>query len=127
MTREQARETAVDTWDIDYQIGVMVSFKGCRQIECRLRGSSIWFIDNDPTWNWDAVEYRIKPTKTMRPWTADEVPVGGQIRSKQSRDYRFLIDRTANAEVREDWLKGYEHSLDGGKTWKPCGVEEESK
>ena len=86
-----------------------------------------WSDTDDPCWDFDNCDYRIKPAATLRPWTADEVPVGGQIRSKQSRDYRFLIDRTANAEVREDWLKGYEHSLDGGKTWLPCGVEEESK
>ena len=126
MTKEQA---AVDTRDLDYQIGAMQAFKARRQIECRFRdtGGAVWKLVVDPKWNWDLVEYRIKPTAKLRPWTADEVPVGGQIRSKQSRDYRFLIDRTANAEVREDWLKGYEHSLDGGKTWLPCGVEEESK
>jgi hypothetical protein len=84
---------------------------------------------DDPYWNWgnDTKMYRIKPTPVLRPWTADEVPVGGQIRSKHSRDYRFLIDRTANAEVREDWLEHNEHSTDGGKTWKECGVMEEAK
>ena len=84
---------------------------------------------DDPYWNWgnDTKMYHIKSNPVLRPWTADEVPIGGQIRSKHSRDYRFLIDRTANAEVREDWLKGYEHSTDGGKTWHPCGVMEEAK
>lgn len=86
-----------------------------------------WCDTDEPCWDFDNCDYRIKPTAKLRPWTADEVPVGGQIRSKHSRDYRFLIDRTANAEVREDWLKGYEHSTDGGKTWLPCGVEEEAK
>ena len=81
-----------------------------------------------PRWGWDDTKYRIKPTYVLRPWTADEVPLGCQLRSKSYHpDYRFLIDRTANAEVREDWLKGYEHSTDGGKTWLPCGVMEESK
>ncbi len=86
-------------------------------------------IADDPYWNWgnDTKMYHIKPTPTLRPWTADEVPVGGQIRSKHSRDYRFLIDRTANAEVRKDWLEHNEHSTDGGKTWHPCGVMEEGK
>lgn len=91
------------------------------------KGSSFWTTTDNPLWNWEHYVYRIKPAKTLRPWTADEVPVGGQIRSKANTIYRFLIDQTANAAVREDWLKGYEHSLDGGKTWKPCGVEEESK
>ena len=91
------------------------------------KGSGVWTSTDNPLWNWEHYDYRIKPTATLRPWTADEVPVGGQIRSKHSRDYRFLIDRTANDEVRKDWLKGYEHSTDGGVTWKPCGVVEEAK
>ena len=91
------------------------------------KGSGVWTSTDNPLWNWEHYDYRIKPTPVLRPWTADEVPIGGQIRSKHSRDYRFLIDRTANAEVREDWLKGYEHSTDCGKNWLPCGVVEEAK
>ena len=92
------------------------------------KGSGVWTSTDNPLWNWEHYDYRIKPTTKLRPWTADEVPLGCQLRSKSYHpDYRFLIDRTANAEVREDWLKGYEHSTDGGKTWLPCGVMEESK
>lgn len=86
-----------------------------------------WCDTDEPCWDFDSCEYRIKPTATLRPWTSDEVPVGGQIRSKANTEYRMLIDRTANHGVREDWLKSYEHSTDGGKTWLPCGVVEESK
>jgi len=117
MTLEQTKEA----------IRVMQAYVDGKEVESKHITSHNWVLDKTPRWNWDNFDYRIKPTPVLRPWTADEVPVGGQIRSKQSRDYRFLIDRTANAEVREDWLKGYEHSLDGGKTWLPCGVEEESK
>ena len=120
MTREKAREAAA----------VMLAWADGKEVECKCKTNTSWMIpltNQEYNFDWNVFDYRIKPAKTLRPWTADEVPVGGQIRSKQSRDYRFLIDRTANAEVREDWLKGYEHSLDGGKTWLPCGVEEESK
>jgi hypothetical protein len=103
-------------------IRVMQAFVDGKEVQSMYEGN--WSLVHVPRWNWDDTQYRIKPTPTFRPWTADEVPVGGQIRSKHSRDYRFLIDRTANAEVRKDWLEHNEHSTDGGKTWKPCGVEE---
>jgi hypothetical protein len=106
-------------------IRVMQAFVDGKEVQSMYDGK--WASVTVPRWNWDDTQYRIKPTPVLRPWTADEVPIGGQIRSKHSRDYRFLIDRTANAEVREDWLKGYEHSTDGGKTWHPCGVMEEAK
>ena len=106
-------------------IKVMQAYVEGKEVEVLFAGK--WQTTNVPSWSWSETTYRIKPTATLRPWTADEVPVGGQIRSKHSRDYRFLIDRTANAEVREDWLKGYEHSTDGGKTWSACGVVEEAK
>jgi hypothetical protein len=107
-------------------IRIMQAFVDGKEVEA-FSPNKKWGRTPAPRWDWDDTEYRIKPTATLRPWTADEVPIGGQIRSKHSRDYRFLIDRTANAEVREDWLKGYEHSTDGGKTWLPCGVVEEAK
>jgi hypothetical protein len=119
MTKQEVLEAA----------NVMIAYANGKKIGTRPRRSTepLLGILYVPTWNWEQKDYCVIPGPTYRPWTADEVPVGGQIRSKHSRDYRFLIDRTANAEVREDWLKGYEHSIDGGKTWLPCGVVEEAK
>lgn len=121
MTREETRaailimEAYLDGYEIQHRIKKCDSRSGLKPDWC----------DTDaPWWDFDSYEYRIKPTAKLRPWTADEVPVGGQIRSKANTDYRMLIDRTANHGVREDWLKSYEHSTDGGKTWLPCGVEE---
>jgi hypothetical protein len=84
---------------------------------------------DDPYWNWgnDTKMYRIKPTPTLRPWTADEVPLGAWIRDVSKQDYRFLIHTSGNNDTRKDWLADYEHSIDCGKTWLPCGVMEESK
>lgn len=109
-------------------IRVMQAFVDGKEVEVqRLLAGSCWIPAGAPCWDWLNGNYRIKPTATLRPWTSDEVPVGGQIRSKANTEYRMLIDRTANHGVREDWLKSYEHSTDGGKTWLPCGVVEESK
>ena len=86
-----------------------------------------WADTDDPCWDFDSCYYRRKPTAKLRPWTADEVPLGMQARNAKYPKTRWLIDRTSSEENRIDWCKNYEHSTDGGKTWLPCGVVEESK
>ena len=86
-----------------------------------------WCDTDEPCWDFDSCDYRIKPTATLRPWTADEVPLGMQARNREHPKTRWLIDRTSSEENRKDWCKNYEHSTDGGKTWLPCGVVEEAK
>ena len=88
---------------------------------------SDWCDTHEPFWNFEHYDYRIKPTATLRPWTADEVPLGMQARNSKYPKTRWLIDRTSSEENRIDWCKNYEHSTDGGKTWLPCGVVEEAK
>jgi hypothetical protein len=87
----------------------------------------MWVKIHVPRWDWGNTEYRIKPTPTIRPWTADEVPLGAWIRNKSDREHRFLISNTESFSGREHWLEDFEHSTDGGKTWHPCGVMEECK
>ena len=84
---------------------------------------------DDPYWNWgnDTKMYHIKPTATLRPWTADELPLGAWMRKKQDLTCRWLLSMTANDAVRKDMSECSEHSTDGGKTWHPCGVMEEAK
>ena len=91
------------------------------------KGSRFWTSTDNPLWNWEHYDYRIKPTPVLRPWTADEVPLGMQARNSKYPKTRWLIDRTSSEENRIDWCKNYEHSTDGGKTWLPCGVVEEAK
>jgi len=91
------------------------------------KGSGVWTSTDNPLWNWEHYDYRIKPTPTFRPWTADEVPLGMQARNREYPKTRWLIDRTSSEENRKDWCEKYEHSTDCGKTWHPCGVMEETK
>ena len=118
-----------------YVDGKEVEFKNRHHLTNAL---PLWVPVPSPVWNWvdDIKSFRIKPTATLRPWTADEVPVGAILRYKGNpRSIRFLI-----ASCLEQGLAGYEthwpyqallqemeHSTDGGKTWLPCGVVEESK
>ena len=84
---------------------------------------------DDPYWNWgnDTKIYRIKPTPTIRPWTADEVPLGVWMRAKSDPKFRWVIINVANDDMRREFFLRNEHSTDGGKTWLPCGVMEETK
>jgi hypothetical protein len=86
-----------------------------------------WCDTDEPCWDFDNCDYRIKPTATLRPWTADEVPLGAQMRTGANGEYRWLIDCSGHNIKRKEWLEECEHSTDGGKTWLPCGVVEEAK
>ena len=108
-------------------IRVMQAFVDGKELEWNYRGIERWETIISPKWNWIDNEYRIKPTPILRPWTADEVPLGAWMRDVSKQDYRWLIHTSGNADTRKDWLVGYEHSTDGGKTWKECGVMEETK
>jgi hypothetical protein len=92
------------------------------------KGSGVWTSTENPLWNWEHYDYRIKPTATLRPWTADEVPLGAWMRNKSVQYDRWIIVHLQySSRNREEWLDKYEHSTDGGKTWLPCGVVEEAK
>ena len=81
--------------------------------------------------------YSIKSEPRLRPWTAEEVPdcfvrCKGDDRPLRmrilavSKEIVFFMDAEGFPAKRsfEFLLNGYEHSTDGGKTWKPCGVLE---
>ena len=86
-----------------------------------------WITTDQPAWNFISYNYRIKPTAKLRPWTADEVPLGAWIRFKDKPQDRHLLGWVSGQADRDMWLDEREHSTDGGKTWLPCGVMEESK
>lgn len=86
---------------------------------------------------------RLKPQPKLRPWTAEEVPVGALLRQIRYRDnpkawVGIILARNQSCVIstpgdglnEEDFdycVATYEHSLDHGKTWLPCGVMEEAK
>ena len=116
MTREQTIEA----------IRIMQAYVDGKEVEFKW-GSMDWNSTDKPEWNWSAYDYRIKPAATLRPWTADEVPLGAWMRTGANGEYRWLIDCSGHNIKRKEWLEECEHSTDGGKTWLPCGVVEEAK
>jgi len=106
-------------------IRVMQAFVDGKDLE-GLGPDGKWQLVRFPRWGWDDTQYRIKPTPTFRPWTADEVPLGSIMRTKGLEGRCIIID-TETSDDRSYWLNAREHSTDGGKTWLPCGVMEEGK
>jgi hypothetical protein len=115
MTREQTIEA----------IRIMQAFVDGKEVESLYGGK--WALACIPRWDWDDTDYRIKPTPVLRPWTADEVPLGAWIRYKRALHDRSILAWTSNQADRDMWLDEREHSIDGGKNWLPCGVVEEAK
>jgi hypothetical protein len=107
-------------------IKVMQAFVDGKEVQARDVGLERWNAVIIPRWNLEDFEYRIKPTPTLRPWTADEVPLGSIMRTKGLEGRCIIID-TETSDDRSYWLNAREHSTDGGKTWHPCGVMEEGK
>lgn len=82
--------------------------------------------------------YRRKPEPKLRAWNPEEVPVGCLIRNSEwPKGNRVLLTESINDAIYLPHLgeharytleamrgSGWEHSLDGGKTWNPCGVYE---
>ena len=106
----------------------MIAWANGKTIQWRRRDQSEWH-DIEPdcvgvtlSWDWDEFEYRVKPE--LRPWTADEVPLGAWMRFKRNPQDRVLIGWVSVQADRDLWLDEREYSTDDGKTWLPCGVEE---
>ena len=120
MTKEQSREAG----------SVMIGWANGKTIQWRRRGHNNWSeVEQDCigitfSWDWDTFEYRIKPEPKLRPWTADEVPLGAWMRFKNNPQDRVLIGWVSVQADRDLWLDEREYSTDDGKTWLPCGVEE---
>jgi hypothetical protein len=106
-------------------IRVMQAFVDGKDVQSMYEGK--WSLVHVPRWNWDDTQYRIKPTPVLRPWTADEVPLGAWLRDKSDKAGRRLLICAYEEEHRIHWLINHEHSTDGGKTWHPCGVMEETE
>lgn len=119
MTKEEVLKAA----------NVMIAYANGKKIGTRPRRSTepLLHILYVPTWNWEQKEYCVIPDPTYRPWTADEVPLGAWMRLKSNQHDRYAIVWVGLEVDRKLWFHLHEHSTDGGKTWLPCGVMEESK
>ena len=127
------------TKSLDEMIAVMQAARDGKRIECLYlrRSDSEWIhVQAHPLWNWEMFDYRVKPEPKLRPWKPEEVPVGALY--KFGDHISIIISATSTRLFFCDsggviaWnyfdagclSEKSSYSLDGGKTWKPCGVEE---
>ena len=90
---------------------------------------SEWQEVYEPTWH-PEVFYRVKPTPRLRAWKPEEIPVGAILRQKANHANKSIISGMVNRKCFIGvWdcptlfkAEDCEHSIDGGKTWLPCGV-----
>lgn len=127
MTKEEAKENAA----------ILLAYAEGKEIQWRLSSTDIWldYDLNELTFQFSSYFYRIKPIQPIyRPWKLEEVPVGGLFKSKDNTfkgiltgvlfDTYPLIYFVTGGHTLSSLLKDWEHSLDYGKTWQPCGVLE---
>lgn len=121
-----------------YRIAVMQAALEGKPVQYR-DGCEKWFYVEISSWNWGNADYRIDPAsrpKTLKPWTIDTVPIGAWLRNKGSSEaggISLLIGASVNGiyccnGLRSpfpylDVMNMFEHSIDSGRTWLPCGVE----
>ena len=124
------RDNAIKHWPL------IEAFKNGATIESRVTDWNDWTVVTDPNWR-DDCQYRIKSEPKLRPWKAEEVPVGALFRAKNWANDKctMIVCKTgimfsvAGYDTPADWNVNEaavycEHSIDGGKTWQPCGIYE---
>lgn len=76
-------------------------------------------------------DYRIRPKPTLRPWKPEEVPVGAVLKYTDQANRWMITGSGGNGIYTGGALQPLQpgfvlekcvHSLDGGKTWLPCGT-----
>jgi hypothetical protein len=91
-------------------------------------------VIESPTFSSKPELYQIKPEPKLRPWRPEEVPLGAWFRMCEG-GWRLGMVAVAHSAVvigvtatRQEAVSfevlrdQYEHSIDGGKTWHPCGI-----
>lgn len=117
---------------------IMATYEEGQVWQHRTKSCENWYtLTEEPKWSWDVSEYRRKPEPKLRPWRTEEVPVGALhnwcgfvsvilaahnnkmffINQRGEVTYNFLDSGAVNAG---------KFSIDGGKTWHPCGVLEQA-
>ncbi len=119
---------------------VMQAFANGQTIESKSKESNNWQEDYFPSWNWEEYDYQVKAKKKWRPFeNSKEVPIGLILIREKGETERFGLivavipegfvvptkNKTGVAVLSfVSCFTKDEISLDGGKTWQPCGVEE---
>jgi len=124
------------------KIAVMQAYVNGEKLEILLpsMGWDEWRAVGEPHWDWQNIDYRIKPEPKLRPWNPEEVPVGALMKTKSGNGGRYMIVGLWDFRMKnliqlgppsaesgmsaETAMNNWLYSTDQGKTWLPCGVTE---
>ena len=124
--------------DIDYMLSVMRAYKEGKTIEQKSKNTaSVWWINRNPVWNWDYIDYRVKEEEepSYRPYEdknefLDDSMNNGFYLCDKDTNARFLptcvlaheVEITCNGEgISLTWKKLFENfTWDDGS---PCGIK----
>lgn len=94
----------------------------------------------DPNFSSPMALWRPAPEPKFRLWKPEEVPLDAWFKGKNEIAFRLcyadlgmsaIVPTVASANgghtTLDQVFKEWKHSLDGGKTWHPCGVMEEGE
>jgi hypothetical protein len=109
-----------------------------KTIQLKIPCTEVWSNEENLEFSMPASCYRIKPESKLRPWKPEEVPVGALLRHKGYPSVVMIIGQSSGDIIcwvhdevgrmaAKECLDIEEHSLDGGKTWLPCGVMEDEE
>lgn len=101
--------------------------------QLRIIGMETWTDSshNNSIGGLDSYEFRPKPTKKLRPWTFDEVPIGSVVIDRNRKIKKVITavyEKSVAVGSNTDYTTSFEALLrdclrpDGS----PCGVEEEA-
>lgn len=113
---------------------IIVAFSEGKQIQYKSTDLDMWIDCPGEEFNICDYEYRVKPEPSIRPWRPEEVPVGQIVRGKGYPFVSVIVKCEPDGKIElggiesvfnpDNLLKNYEHSIDSGKTWTPCGIQE---
>jgi len=113
-------------------IKVMQHFADGGKVEWNDPGDIRWEEATAPCWDWLNYNYRIQPTKTKVPLTAQDFPPGTVIKDTQSAWDWESVDAVSKdcVHLSVGGMLTFRYlmihctmSVDGGKTWLPCYKE----
>lgn len=116
----------------DELLPILQASKAGREIEQRYScGDGKWSIaPKDPIWDFQVMDYRIKPKPKRVPLGPEDVPPGSVVRRLGTEHYCLVLDNRPTcctvytgimiSASWQDLFGVYEISRDAGKTWSPC-------
>jgi hypothetical protein len=129
---KEGKKVRLNNWSSDGHMH-LVNNRLCHVFEQLPTTIELLIVDLIMATNWELYE---EPKPTLRPWRLEEVPIGAQFRHTPTGEHRWTIVGcnsgaifTSNPVKSQFELDSLPHSLcvhsiDGGKTWHPCGVLE---